>query len=208
MKEIVDNIEIEYEEEAKAFIKELIEYLLLKRNSIYTFFNFIPSDKIKIKIISSQTKLREIYNDNVSDQEMPDWVVGFSTLDKTVYLLSFNEYSNTPHKYETFEGYKKTLIHEFVHAVHDLFCGGRFTGLRPIWEGVAIFLSEQYEEEGKLTVSKEDLINQNCHFKEFNYFFNALIDTYNHETILDILANKIDGYQVLNEIYDKTNSLK
>jgi len=59
MKKIINNIEIEYEEEAKNFIDEVIEYLLSKTDEIHAFFNFIPKETIKIKIVKSIEELKK-----------------------------------------------------------------------------------------------------------------------------------------------------
>lgn len=132
---------------------------------------------------------------------MPEWVVGFSTLDHVAHLLSYNEYKNTCHRYETLEDYKKTLVHEFVHAFHDLYCGGNYTGIRPIWEGVAVYLSEQNNNiDGCLNVSKEELMNGNCDYREFGFFFERLLRTYDKKTTLEILKNNVDGEKILDEI--------
>jgi len=130
---------------------------------------------------------------------MPDYVVGFSTLNHVAHLLSYNEYKKTPHKYESLEDYKKTLMHEVIHEVHDLFSGGNYTGPRPIWEGVAVYLSGQYNSEGRIQVSKEELTSH-CDYKEYYYFFKEIIKTYDHETVLEILKGNIDGDQILDEI--------
>ncbi len=208
MRKIIDNIEIYYEKEAENFIDELIDYLIRERNAIYRFFNFIPKERIKIKIVPTISELRRIYENSVREEDMPKWVVGFSTLDKTAHLLSFNQYKNTPNYRSTLEDYKITLVHEFIHAIHDIFSGGHFTGLAPIWEGVAVYLSNQYREEGELSISKDDLINKHQNMREYYFFFKYVLETYDHETVLNILANKIDGNIIIDEIYAKIKGKK
>lgn len=208
MIKIIDNIEIEYEEEAENFINELIEYLKENRNSVYEFLNFIPRDTIKIKIVSTQSELRRIYNDNVSLENMPNWVVGFSTLDKTINLLSFNQYKNTPHYSSTLEDYKKTLVHEFVHAVHDIFSGGNYTGPKPIWEGVAVYLSGQHNGNGTLTVTKDELMTEYQDMSEYAIFLKKLLEIYDHDTVLKILNSKIDGNIIIDEVFTAVKSVK
>lgn len=207
MKRIINNIVIEYESEAENFINEIIDYLVSEMNKIYSFFGFIPQEPIKIKIEKSLEELRKTYENNVSEEPMPEWVVGFSTLDHVAHLLSYNEYKNTPHKHETLENYKKTLAHEFIHAVHDLFCGGKYEGPRSIWEGLAVYLSGQVIEDGELSVNKEELLNH-CDMKEYYYFFKKILETYDHQTILKILKNEIDGNLITDEIYARNKGLK
>ncbi len=207
MKKTINNIEIEYQKESQNFIDELIEYLLTQIEEIFNFFNFIPKKPIKIKIVPSIDELKTIYDDKVSKSQMPEWVVGFSTLDHIAHLLSYNEYKNTCHKFKTLEDYKKTLVHEVVHQIHDLYCGGRYTGTNLIWEGVAVYLSKQIKDtEENLELSKEKLLNNNCHMREHKFFFERLLNMYDHKTVLEILKGNKDEEEIIDEILGETKS--
>lgn len=121
-------------------------------------------------------------------------------------MLSFNDYKNTVHNRETLYEYKKTLVHEIVHGIHINYCSGNYP-IDPIWVGLAVYLSKQYEvKNGELTANKEELLNGNCDFIEYYFFFKKLLENYSKKTILEILKNKINGYEILEEILKKLHS--
>ena len=128
MKKIIDNIVINYQREAEVYLNDLLEHLLNSRIEIYNFFGITPKNKIEINIVPTKEKLDEIFKSNFN-YDASEWVVGFTPIDKDryqIYLLSYNDYRNTVHHYKSFEDYKRTLVHEFIHIINAIFSNGLF----------------------------------------------------------------------------------
>lgn len=121
-------------------------------------------------------------------------------------MLSYNDYKNTVHHYKSFEDYKRTLIHEFVHIINVIFSNGLFP-ITPIWEGVATFLSKQYEDSHEIKVSEEELLEGNCDYRNYYALFSLITRSYNHEDVLKILNTNIDGNIVIEEVLKVQKSI-
>ena len=201
MKKIIDNIVINYQREAEVYLNDLLEHLLNSRIEIYNFFGITPKNKIEINIVPTKEKLDEIFKSNFN-YDASEWVVGFTPIDKDryqIYLLSYNDYRNTVHHYKSFEDYKRTLVHEFIHIINAIFSNGLFPIL-PIWEGIAVYLSKQYEDSHEIKVSQNELIEGKCDYRNFNALFNLIVENYKHEDVLRILNASIDGNIVIEEV--------
>lgn len=201
MKKTINNITINFEEEAINYIDEVFNYLLSKTSKIYSFFELYPQNKINIIIIPTKKELDTKYWNN-PNKKPEDWVVGFTNYyekNLELFLLSFNDYKNTPHKYETLDDYKRTLVHEFVHIINTLLCNENYP---PdfIWEGVATYLSEQYPQTEKITESKENILNCNCDFNQLSSLFEQLINNYSKDEVIKILKNEVDQEQLINDL--------
>jgi len=209
MKKIIDNIEINYQSEAEVYINNLLEHLLNSRIEIYNFFGINPKNKIEINIIPTKDKLDEIFKANFN-YDASEWVVGFTPIDQgsyQIYLLSYNDYKNTVHHYENFEDYKKTLVHEFIHIINAIFSNASFP-ITPIWEGIAVYLSKQYENSHEIKVSQNELIEGKCDYRNFNALFNLIVENYKHEDVLRILNASIDGNIVIEEVLKVQKSIQ
>ena len=208
MKKIIYNIVINYQREAEVYLNDLLEHLLNSRIEIYNFFGITPKNKIEINIIPTKGKLDEIFKANFN-YDASEFVVGFTPIDKDryqIYLLSYNDYKNTVHHYKSFEDYKRTLIHEFVHIINVIFSNGLFP-ITPIWEGVATFLSKQYEDSHEIKVSEEELLEGNCDYRNYYALLSLITRSYNHEDVLKILNTNIDGNIVIEEVLKVQKSI-
>ncbi len=208
MKKIIDNIVINYQREAEVYLNDLLEHLLNSRIEIYNFFGITPKNKIEINIVPTKEKLDEIFKSNFN-YDASEWVVGFTPIDKDryqIYLLSYNDYRNTVHHYKSFEDYKRTLVHEFIHIINAIFSNGLFPIL-PIWEGIAVYLSKQYEDSHEIKVSQNELIEGKCDYRNFNALFNLIVENYKHEDVLRILNASIDGNIVIEEVLKVQKSI-
>ena len=208
MKKIIDNIVINYQREAEVYLNDLLEHLLNSRIEIYNFFGITPKNKIEINIVPTKEKLDEIFKSNFN-YDASEWVVGFTPIDKDryqIYLLSYNDYRNTVHHYKSFEDYKRTLVHEFIHIINAIFSNASFP-ITPIWEGIAVYLSKQYENSHEIKVSQNELIEGKCDYRNFNALFNLIVENYKHEDVLRILNASIDGNIVIEEVLKVQKSI-
>lgn len=141
-----------YEESDKRLIDELAEYLDTQAQKIFDFFEVeAHKEKIHINIIPTKKEFDKIYL-STWKSEAEDWAVGFY-YNKQITYLSINDYNNTSHAFKEEEYpsavvyFKKTIVHEFVHYVNDLFkiknnCS--YTE-KYLSEGIATLLSGQKE---------------------------------------------------------------
>lgn len=150
-----------YKETDKDLIKELAEYLDTCAQKVFDFFDTeVPKEKITINIIPTKKEFDEIFifdhewTHSIPDFKVPNWAIGYFKNNQITYL-SINDYKNTSHafKEENYPSailyYKKTIVHEFIHYVNDLFrikhdCS--YTE-KYLSEGIATFLSEQKENK-------------------------------------------------------------
>ncbi len=208
MKKLLENIEIKYSKADLAYIEELLIYLKENKEEIYNFFGIHPTKRIEINIVPTKQELNNIFLELIK-YECKDWVVGFVYCSKEfyrIYILSYSDYKNTVHYKESFEDYRKTFIHEFIHVINAIFSNCLFP-ITPLWEGIAIFLSKQHFEETEITSTEEDILNGNASFKDYYNLFLKIIKTYSHNDVLKMLDTSINGESIIKEVLNHHKSI-
>lgn len=151
---------INYNECDKEYISDLISYFDDRKTDIFKFFGIEKlSKKLIISLYDSIDKYAEYRNYNLSLAS----VGNMDVLDDNYYLniLSYKEFiKRKGHEKNNLDYMFKTLLHEFVHICHEEIDSCR-NSLIWIREGVAIFLSNQYEELNYKvdSCSIDDLLN-------------------------------------------------
>lgn len=210
-----DNAYFYYEENDNCLVNELSDYLNKFIDQIYDFFNIQTKEKIKINIISKKetfdSKLKEEFNMTVVSKSSRGF---FSYKDNAIYYLSINDYDKTTHDKNDIENYKKTLVHECVHYINNLFnkennCGATALYLR---EGIAVYLSHQNDNKNLIfDYTLEDFLNnskvtKNC-YAGYYLIVKYLIENYDKSFVLDLFTSSRQANLFLkDELYEKANT--
>lgn len=127
----------EFSKSDSDFIDDLSDYLDNNVKEIFNFFEITPNNKVKIGIISTKQEYDKIFEEKYKFTSPSSR--GFYANGR-IYFLSFHDYKNTPHSYidseklEALEDFKKTLVHEYVHYINELFIKNIIVvTLRNIW---------------------------------------------------------------------------
>lgn len=135
---------INYNECDKEYISDLISYFDDRKTDIFKFFGIEKlSKKLIINLYDSIDKYSEYRNYNLSLAS----VGNMDVLDDNYYLniLSYKEFiKRKGHENDNLDYMFKTLLHEFIHICQEEIDNCR-KSLIWIREGIAIFLSNQYE---------------------------------------------------------------
>ena len=205
----------EYELVDAQLIDDLANYLDNKAKDIFDYFEVkIPEDKIKIKIIPTKKEFDDIYLRKWG-HSAENWAIGFyDNIKNGITYLSINDYKNTSHKFEPHEynlaiiHYRKTIVHEFVHYVNDLFklkhnCG--YTE-KYLSEGIATYLSNQKDNmDFKFNFSLEEIYNNKGCYNAWYMLTKTLIENYNKEFVFNLIKSNRKAREFLEkELYNKT----
>lgn len=205
-----------YEEVDSSFIDELIEFFDSKVQDIYAFFEIKKiNTKAIINIVPTKEEFDRLFKDEYGFNA-PRYSRGICKKDGSINYLSIKDYDNTTHAFneedydEAYKDFKKTLIHEYVHYVNQLFnkendCGPTAIYLR---EGIAIYLSNQ--KENKVITSDftlEDILTNNSNKKIYDAYYclvKYLVENYDKEFVLDLfMSNRKAKEFLVEELFDK-----
>lgn len=201
-----------YDENDTSLVNELSNYLDDILVSIYHFFNIGIKDKIKINIIPKKEifdeKLMKEFNMSSVSKSSRGF---FSYSENTVYYLSINDYDKTTHDKNDVENYKRTLVHECIHYINNLFniennCGSTAIYLR---EGIAVYLSHQNDDKNLIfdytlddffTNSK---VTKNC-YAGYYLIVKYLVEHYNKDFVLNLFTSSRQANLFLkDQLYNK-----
>lgn len=198
--EINNEIKIIYNESDKTYIKEIISYF---KENYLAIMNFLDIKKFnKLIVIKFWNKKEEFINEikKITGEDIPFWVIASTKNNKSdlvsrIDLLSLKEIKKIEyHKNETIENLKKTILHEFVHICHDVFCN--YSPPKEIWikEGLATYFANQYENAKLNATIKQIKNNEYVDYNNYRYLFNLLFDKLNQKEILELLkGNNSNG---------------
>lgn len=117
-----------------------------KIKEIIYFFN-VNNINVNIKILNYNEFKSEFHS--YLGYEINANITGFIEDDKnTIIILSYNDFKFTNHYGESYGEYVKIVIHEFVHIIHSIACKRNYPS-EDLWEGIAVYLSEQYNFENE-----------------------------------------------------------
>lgn len=204
----------EYEKQDENLIDELIKYLDYKAGDIYKVFNVkFENKKMHYKIFPTKKELDEFYKQchNIDKNEnVPNWIVGFAN-ERNIFMISYDDYKNVEnHKNDSFDYYKKTFVHEFVHSVNRKYMkiNNCDWTARYLGEGIACYLSGQYEgRKVKLDCSLDDLLEDKyVYYYNYNFLTKYLVENYDKDFVLSLMKSKNKARAFLkDELYDKVN---
>lgn len=208
-----------FEKSDKDLINILAEHINKFANVAFDFFEIkLPKYKVKIHIIPTKAEYDELYKKTYNKKQVKDWMIGNYNSEKcTITYLSLHDFKNTSHKDilenqdEALKHYKRTIFHEFVHYVNDVFakehgCSGTEKFLE---EGIATYLSGQYEDKKPcLTASVEDLLNREKSLYDDYYLITKyFVENYNKNYILQVFQSNRQASELLKqELYDKVKT--
>lgn len=180
----------------------LAEYLDEKTKKLYDFFGIaFQGEKSNITIVPSKKEFDIIYrkaNNKPENEPIQDWIIGTCN-NGIIFYVSLNDYDNTAHKFDkkdyaiALENYKKTILHEQVHFVNELFSKQNNSPetIKFLSEGIATYLSGQYENQNVGFYADADtLLNQNKNpYDQYFLITKYLAENFDKETILSLFKN-------------------
>ena len=215
IKKNFENTIFEYELKDEKLAIELNDYINKNIGYIYEFFgNNIKHEIPTIHIISTKKELDKIYRERnkiKEEQEVPNWIIGF-TGNEDIYYLSLNDYKSTSHyfKQEDYEKklllFKKTIIHEYIHFINKLFNKKYDVPLtiKCLVEGIAQLLSGQNENKKiDFNYSLEDILKSNDCYNGWYLVTKYIVENYSHDIVLDLFLNKDKAERFIIDIYDE-----
>jgi hypothetical protein len=189
---------INYSKGDEDLIVELVDYLDQKREDIFNFFDStLQKEKVTINIIPTKKEYDEIAKKIRGVDEIPKWSIGFA-YDDIINYVSLHDYKNTSHAFtedkylERLDYYKKTIVHEYVHFVADLYRKKNNIGhrIKYLNEGIATYLSGQKEDmEIPFNYKLEDILEKNNSYDAWYLLTKYIIEEYGKEYFLELFGN-------------------
>ncbi len=201
-----------YSIEDEDLIIELEEQLNKNVEEIYSFFDSsLPRNVVEIKIIPTKQEYDERSKKRRNINEIPKWSIG-SYYDNTIEYVSLYGYKNTAHAfdedkyYEKLDYYKKTIVHEYVHFVADLYCKKNNLNhpIKCFNEGIAQYLSHQ--REGQIITfdyTLEDILYKNNSYVGWYLLTKYIIEEYGKDYFLELFGNKELSIKEIPRLYEE-----
>jgi len=152
--------------------------------------------------------------------EVADWTVGWTPTIDTVFVMNrLKIKTETSHKKGyTKEQYKSLIKHELSHLFFKILVKG---GFRPVWlwEGVAIYTSEQDRFKKRLEEFKQFLNFYDSHmsedgktsvYYESGFFVEMLVEKFGKKKFLNFLKSlqKVKNRKEFDNLFFKTYKFK
>ena len=211
MEKISKYANFEFNESDSDLIDILSDYLDNNVKEIFDFFKIIPNKKVKIILISTKKEYDKIFKEKHKFTSPSSR--GFCK-NGTIYYLSFYDYKNTSHSYidsekqEALEDFKRTLIHEYVHYINELFnkkhnCS--YTA-KYLVEGIAIYLSHQKDNKNiEFNFTLDMLFDKNYPYSAYYLITKYLIENYDKSFVLELFQSSRQANEFLKqELFGKT----
>lgn len=209
---------INFQENDENLIEVIANYLEENAGRVYDFFEVEKVEKAVIDIIPTKKELDSFIRTSrnlPNDSEVPSWLIGTCNKGVITYL-SLNDYQNTSHTFspdkyqEKLEYYKKTILHEYVHFVNELFnkqndCSPT---IKCFLEGIATYLSKQKENE---KIEFDFTLERLCPTKRFARCYDGwylitkyLVENYDKKFVLELFQSSRQSREFLEEeLYPK-----
>ncbi len=218
MQKISKFAKFQFDKFDKTLIDDLADYLDSQVSGICDFFEIqIPKEKVEIEIVSTKAeydKKFKLLNGWKEDEKVPKSYRGCFVKGKILYL-SIYDYKNTTHAFEeqnfekAIDDYKKTLVHEYVHFVNDLFNKehGCFWTERFLVEGIATYLSHQKDENIIQFDFTLDKFNKEDDYGAYYLITKFFVENYDKKYVLQVFQSSRMAQELLtNELFDKAKS--
>ena len=194
MIEILKNVKID----AKYFTNEQLDYIKTQLIYVMDFFDIKKISKPTfIKIFNNKEEFRNEINKLTKMTDLQEWSVGMAINEKKYdsnYILELsldNQKEIEMHKDKTIDDFIKTIIHEFVHICHTQYTDYNYPEDTWISEGIATYLSNQYEDAIK-DVELEKIFGEDIvPYKNYRFIFNYIFDNYTKKNIMKLLNRKV-----------------
>ena len=209
---------INFQENDENLIEVIANYLDENAGHVYDFFEVEKVEKAVIDIIPTKKELDSFIRTSrnlPNDSEVPSWLIGTCNKGVITYL-SLNDYQNTSHTFspdkyqEKLEYYKKTILHEYVHFVNELFNkqNDNSPTIKCFLEGIATYLSGQKEGCNiKFDFTLEQLLAKKRFSSCYDGWFlvtKFLIENYDKQFIFELFQSSRMANEFLeNELYQK-----
>lgn len=170
--------------------KKIEEEYEKSMNELDKFFesNWVVN-KPRVFLVKDRQTINELLG-----KKTEDWVVGFVNRGD-VYMLDKDNYEKEScHKYSD-EEYSKTIKHELTHCFFQVISGFKN---KPdwLWEGIAIYLSEQYKTKTKPEKFSEFLDyyekSGSGVYKESGFVVKLLVEKFGKQKILKLMKSLKD----------------
>lgn len=222
MKKVSKYAKFKYQESDKNLINELAEYVDSHAERIFNFFEVnAPEEKITINIIPTKEEFDKIFiadhewTHSIPDFKVPNWSIGYFKNDQITYL-SINDYKNTSHAFKKEEHitaltyYKKTIVHEFVHYVNEIFKTKHNCSYTEkfLSEGIATYLSGQKENKNiEFNFTVEQIMSYDMRKTCYGGWYlvtKFLVETYKKDFVFELFkSNRLAREFLQSELYDK-----
>lgn len=185
---------IQYTEECADLIEPITQYLDENKAQV---FQFLEMDGLKktaiIKIFPTLESWKRDFE--INNYWYEEWMVGNAS-NGIIKMLNFHEYSKlNSHKNDSFDDYKKTIFHEFIHLCHqqeDKSTSGSIC----FTEGLAHYLAEQKFRRVNLKNYSEKQIYDYQEFRKLNGQYmlahtmvEKLVNSMTHEEFLSYVKD-------------------
>jgi len=203
---------IYYNECDKEYLDEIVSHINDNLFSLIDFFNLDKLDKIEIILYDDVDVFYNWYRE-VNKEEPMNQLVGCASIlfDKKVRVLSLKECQKVRAKIgieDSIDDLSRLIMHEIIHLLHYQARGNEFAK-RWVGEGIAIFLSGQYEKRGFATDAKEltggvqKTSDGNVSYVNYYLIFKYLFATHDEEYIKKLVlgTRELQNTEIL-KIYD------
>lgn len=175
--------------------KDIINYFELRKNT----------NKAIIRIWNNYEKFSDFWKEKYKQNSSPNTLTGFCYEHNHIEIINLKNYikiKKIKNQEVDFNDWYNLIIHEFTH-----YCAKEYTnytlGTKWIQEGLAINLSHQRYFEFEITSSLEDIQNNKCTYNDAYTLMKYVMETYNHEFVLNFLIDKRMQEKTLIETYNK-----
>lgn len=208
-----------FEESDRELVQTLSDYLDSHVDNIYKFFEVnMQKEKPVVQIIPTKKEfdvlLRQAWGQS-EDAPVHKWGIGCYINNEIIYL-SLHDFKNTEHraKYlapkEALEYYKKTIVHEYVHYVNDIFIKVNNCSYteKYLSEGIATYLSGQRENEDlPFDFTCEDLLTRDDIYSGYYLVTKYFVENYDKAFVLDIFKSNRRSREFLkDELFNKAKN--
>lgn len=203
----LDSYTIEYNECDLSYIDDIIDNFNM--NKILSFFKIKKLSKpLYIKIFDNIEDYSKTRNNEISPSS-----VGNTHLDGEKYeilILSFKEIiKRKGHDNHNIDYIWKLIMHEFTHVCH-METNNLYNSLTWVKEGIAICLSNQYNEEYRFNCCTEyDLINNKmCYYINYYTMMDYALNTYGIDYAYKLTQDKEFSIKETSKLYKELNYLR
>lgn len=175
--------------------KDIVNYFEIKKNI----------NKVIIRIWNNYEKFSDFWKEKYKQNSSPNTLTGFCYEHNHIEIINLKNYikiKKIKNQEVDFNDWYNLIIHEFTHYYEKEYTNYTL-GTKWIQEGLAINLSHQRYFEFEITSSLEDIQNNKCTYNDAYTLMKYVMETYNHEFVLNFLIDKRMQEKTLIEAYNK-----
>ena len=201
-----------YQKQDEGIIFQLAQHLDKNVSKVWDFFEIEPPEE---KVVITILPTKEEFDNYVKlegkwkeDELVPNFFRGYAVNGK-IFLLSIYGFKNTVHAFEAknfekvFEYYKKTLVHEYVHCVNEIFNRKNNCSYTEkfLIEGIAVFLSGQRDGDRiPFDFTYDEILDKtNYNYGAYYLLTKYFVENYDKAIVLDIFQSSRQAREFLKE---------